>query len=145
MRQWISNEGATIAKLLEHGALWVVDKLPPVGSPKRYVWEVDAEENDSANKLIRRWANTSLPKNDQKRQHRFGEMAQSSGPSVLVINDAHLLSGSLLVHMRSFSEQLAPVILVGDVLIISAKIINRKNAAEFMMRSSFCITPTKLF
>lgn len=145
MMQWISDEGATIAKLLKHGSLWVVEKLPPEGAPKRYIWEIDAEEKDTADKLIRRWANTPLPRNSQERQRRFNEMVQSSGSSVLVIYDAHLLCGSLLVRLRLFSEQLAPIILVGDTLIIGAKIIKQKNAAEFMMRASFCITPTKLF
>lgn len=39
MIQWIGNERATIAKLVEHGRLWIVDKLPPIGLPKHDVWE----------------------------------------------------------------------------------------------------------
>lgn len=143
--QWISDEGATIAQLMGHGRLWVVQTLPPLGLPKCNVWEADAEEGDTADKLIRRWTGMALPRNGEARERRFIEIMSGSGPSVLVLHDAHLLSGSLLIRMRLFSECFAPVILVGDALIIGSKIINRKNADEFMMRASFCITPAKLF
>lgn len=143
--QWISDEGATISKLLKHGSLWVMQKLPPVGSPKRQVWEAEAEDGDTADKLIRRWAGTSLPRNGEARERRFVEMLNASGPSVLVLHNAHLLRGDRLAHMRLFSEGFAPVILVGDVLEIGSKIITQKNATGFMQRAIFCITPTRLF
>lgn len=145
MIQWVSNERATIAKLVEHGRLWIVDKLPTLGVPKHDVWEISAEEGDTLNKLIRRWANTPLPHGNEASEQRFTEMIKASGSLVLVLQDAHLLKGEQLMGMRFFSENYAPVILVGDVLTIGAKIIHNKNAAEFMQEARFCITPTILF
>jgi hypothetical protein len=46
-----------------------------------------------------------------------------------------------LAGMRLFAEDLAPVILVGDILTIGAKTLNE---LSFMQRVQFCITPTCL-
>ncbi len=145
MIQWVSNERATIAKLVEHGRLWIVDKLPPLGLPKHNVWETYAEEGDTLNKLIRRWANTPLPHGSEASEQRFADMLKAAGSPVLVLHDAHLLKGEQLMGVSLFSENYAPVILVGDVLTIGAKVIDNKNAAEFMQEARFCITPTILF
>jgi hypothetical protein len=145
MIQWVSNERATIAKLVEHGRLWVVDKLPPLGLTKHDVWEISAEEGDTLNKLIRRWANTPLPHGNEASEKQFADIIKASGNLVLVLQDAHLLKEEQLMGMRLFSENYAPVILVGDVLTIGAKVIDNKNAAEFMQEARFCITPTILF
>ena len=145
MIQWVSNERATIAKLVEHGRLWIVDKLPPLGLTKHDVWEISAEEGDTLNKLIRRWANTPLPHGNEASEKRFADIIKASGSLVLVLQDAHLLKGEQLMGMRLFSENYAPVILVGDVLTIGAKVIDNKNAAEFMQEARFCITPIILF
>ena len=72
-------------------------------------------------------------------------MIKASSSLVLVLQDAHLLQREQLMGMRLFSENYAPVILVGDVLTIGAKVIDTKNAAEFMQEAKFCITPTILF
>jgi hypothetical protein len=144
MVQWVNSEGATIEKMLDQGRLWVVDKLPPMGL-RRNIFEAEAEEKDTAYKLIARWAGSALPRNSADRERQFEELVKASGPSVLVLHNAHLLRGDRLIRMRLFSENFAPVILVGDALTIGAKIINQKNAAEFMMRASFCITPITLF
>ena len=145
MIQWVSNERATIAKLVEHGRLWIVDKLPPLGLTKHDVWEISVEEGDTLNKLIRRWANTPLPHGNEASEKRFADIIKASGSLVLVLQDAHLLKEEQLMGMRLFSENYAPVILVGDVLTIGAKVIDNKNAAEFMKEARFCITPTILF
>jgi hypothetical protein len=145
MIQWVSNERATIAKLVEHGRLWIVDKLPPLGLPKHDVSEISAEEGDTLNKLIRRWANTTLTHGNEASEKRFTDIIKASGSLVLVLQDAHLLKGEQFTGMRLFSENFAPVILVGDVLTIGAKVIDNKNAAEFMQEARFCITPTILF
>lgn len=145
MIQWVSSERATIAKLVEHGRLWIVNKLPPLGLPKYNIWEISAEEGDTPNKLIRRWANTPLPHGNEASEQRFTDMIKASSSLVLVLQDAHLLQREQLMGMRLFSENYAPVILVGDVLTIGAKVIDTKNAAEFMQEAKFCITPTILF
>lgn len=145
MIQWVSNDRATIAKLLEHGRLWIVDKLPPPGLSKHDVWEIYAEEGDTLNKLIRRWANTPLPHGNEASEQRFIDMLKATGSPVLVLHDAHLLKAEQLMGMRLFSENYAPVILVGDVLSIGAKVIDNKDSAEFMQQANFCITPTMLF
>ncbi len=145
MIQWVSNERATIAKLLEHGRLWIVDKLPPLGLPKHDVWEISAEEGDTLNKLIRRWANTPLPHGSEASEQRFTEILKASASPVLVLHDAHLLREEQLMGMLLFSENYAPVILVGDVLTIGAKVIDNKDSAEFIRQANFCITPTMLF
>lgn len=85
MIQWVSNERATIAKLVEHGQLWIVNKLPPQGLPPHNVWEISAEEGDTLNKLIRRWANTPLPPGNEASEQRFADMIKASGNLVLVL------------------------------------------------------------
>lgn len=141
MMQWVSSEGATIEKMLAIGNLWVVETLPPMGM-RRQLWETTAEEKDTSDKLMRRWANVSLPRSSEARQQHFAEMVSPYGASLLVIYDAHNLSGKVLANMRLFAEKVAPVILVGDALTIGAKTLNE---LSFMQRASFCITPTKLF
>lgn len=141
MMQWVSSEGATIEKMLATGNLWIVEQLPQMGL-KRQLWEATAEEKDTSDKLIRRWANVPLPRSSEARQRHFANMASPYGSSVLVIHDAHVLSGKVLANMRLFAEKTAPVILVGDALTIGAKTLND---LSFMQRAQFCITPTKLF
>ncbi len=145
MIQWVSNERATIAKLAEHGQLWIVNKLPPLGLPPYNVWEISVQEGDTLNKLIRRWANTTLPPGNEASEQRFADMIKASDNLALVLQDAHLLQGEQLQGIRLFAEHYAPVILVGDVLTIGAKVIDTKNATEFMQEAKFCITPKILF
>ena len=145
MIQWVSNERATIDKLVEHGRLWVVDQLPPLGLPKYDIWEIFAKVGDTRNKLIRRWAKTPLPHGNEASEQQFIEMLKASSNLVLVLHDADLLKGSQLADISLFSENYAPVILVGDVLTIGAKVIDNKNVAQFMRQARFCITPTMLF
>lgn len=141
MMQWVSSEGATIEKMLAIGNLWVVETLPPMGM-RRQRWEATAEETDTSDKLMRRWANVPLPRSSEARCRHFNEMVAPYGSSVLIIHDAHILKGKVLANMRLFAEKTAPVILVGDALTIGAKTLNE---LSFMQRASFCITPTRLF
>jgi len=145
MIQWVSNERATIAKLVEHGRLWVVDKLPPLGQSKYDIWEISANEGDTRNKLIRRWADTPLPHGNEASEQQFIEMLKASVSPVLVLQNADFLKGGQLVEISLFLENYAPIVLVGDVLTIGAKAIDNKNAAEFMQKAKFCITQTMLF
>ncbi|MGR9117219.1 MAG: hypothetical protein ACU85E_15795 [Gammaproteobacteria bacterium] len=145
MIQWVSNERATIAKLVEHGRLWIVDKLPPLGLSKYDIWEISANEGDTRNKLIRRWADTSLPHGNEASEQQFIELLKASVSPILVLHNADFLKGGQLVEISLFLENYAPVVLVGDVLTIGAKAVDNKNAAEFMQKAKFCITPTMLF
>lgn len=145
MIQWVSNERATIAKLVEHGRLWIVDKLPPLGLSTYDIWEISAKEGDTRNKLIRRWANAPLPHGGDASEQQFIEMLNTSASPVLVLHNADFVKGEQLVEISLFLENYAPVVLVGDVLTIGAKAIANKNAAEFMQKAKFCITPTMLF
>lgn len=141
---WVSDQGASLSGMMEHGGLWVAERLPPLGADRWDVWEVDAEPRDTMWKILGRWAATKmgrLPQGGQERQRLFCETV-ASGRVILVVHDAHQWPGHLQRNMRRLAESAAPVVLVGDVVKIASAV---GDDASFMGRAAFCIKAQRLF
>lgn len=143
---WINSRGATIQKLLEHGNLWVVERLPHSSGGGPLLWVAQAEKKNKVYHLYEKWvANTGiqLPKSTEARSRFFIENVLLKNPSpVLVIEEAHLLDGATIASMRSLAERAAPVIFVGDV----AKIrVATDQYADFYQRANYLIDAVDIF
>ena len=136
MMQWINIEQVTIEKIYEKGGLWVVEVLPPKGKLNVNLYETNADTEDSDLNLVQRWIPGNGCRNRQEWLQAFDSALQFSGPSALVIHDAHRLSAATLKAMPMFTERFAPVLLVGDVLKIGSKVVDDR---EFMSAASFCV------
>lgn len=136
---WVNSNGITLDALLRKGRLWVIEPHIPDASARMAIWETACQPGDTIGKLMVRMAaarGIKLPRSIELRSRMFGDAVRNSGAAALVFQDAQLLSNSVLGHMRILSEEIAPVILVGDVLGIGTAI---RSDASFMQRARFCV------
>jgi len=142
---WINARGATLAKMAEHGGLWVVDSLPPPGTLRGEVWEATAGPRDTVYHLMRKWADNciaDLPRASYSRTHVFMESLKRRLPVALVVHDAGQLRGAVLDKMRLLAEAGALVVLVGDVCQID---LSTRGYPGFFQRASYCVQVNGFF
>lgn len=104
MPHWIDDQGAQISNLHEHGKLWVFERLPYVSRScdnGATVFRTTATAGDGVEELVRRWwLGLELGPPASENQCLFSQfhavLKKVGQPVVLIVQDAHLLSGEAL-------------------------------------------------
>jgi hypothetical protein len=132
---------------MDHGKLWVTDRLPPNGKCRIEVWQVTAEAGDDVFRLVTKWLDAITP-NDipharNKRAEVFAELVRNTiDPLALVIEDAHLLNGRVMDGVRICCAEAAVIVLVGDPACIE---VATQAYAGFYQRAAFCVHTSDIF
>lgn len=145
MTTFVSSAGVTVSKLLENGKLWVAEQLPPDGDPRLTRVRAVAEESDDLSRLTTKWLQKmglDVPRERELRARALLGGLREREPIVLVIENAHVLRTRTLIGCRPLMEQFAPVLLVGDVLAIGARV---RTNQSFMLRAGFCVNALQLW
>lgn len=145
MTTFVNSAGATLSRMVESGPLWVADQLPPEGDSRLTLVKVVAEEKDDGARLTTKWLQKmglDVPHERELRARELYAAVRERRPVVLVVEQAHLLKTRTLVGFRPIAEQLAPVLLVGDVLAIGARV---RTNQSFMLRAGFCVKALQLW
>lgn len=121
LTHWVDGYTATLDKMREAGSLWVASHLPEQGGFRMETWIVEAEDSDTVLKLMRRWCEGSLlPRGMESASRAFAERVRYTPHSMLVVLHAERLRAKVLNKMRLLAEEIAPVVLVGDVVSIAS-------------------------
>jgi hypothetical protein len=142
---WINLANVTLAKMQESGGLWVCDRCPEDGVMRPTIWLAVAEEEDTLMKIVAKMAMPALgklPRGLYERQVAFGDILNHNPRNILVITDAHLLSKKVLSRVWGMAEEMAPVVLCGDVLTIGAALLTD---ASSIQRAQFCVDAVDVF
>lgn len=142
---FIDSNGVTVKALLEHGKIWIVDRLPETGTGALSLLKIEADEKDDVLRLITKWMQSigvTIPQAREARYRAFADAVGYANPSVIVILDAHRLRPKIFEHLRLLAEEFAPLILVGCVLKIGAMAVDQES---FMQRARFCVETVRLF
>ncbi len=122
LTHWVDARGATLELMCEASLLWVAARLP-TEKGRHQPWIAEAQVGDDLLKLKRRWCEDSLPRRGAGRE--FRERISHTFHSVLVVTEAQRLSANALKGIWPFAEEHAPVILIGSVVDIAAKLNHR--------------------
>ncbi len=145
MTTFVSSAGATLPRMVESGRLWVADQLPPEGKSNLTLVKITADEKDDANRLAAKWLHKmglDAPREREMRARALYGAVHERTPVVLVVEQAHLLKARTLIGLRPVAERLAPLILVGDVLAIGARV---RTNQSFMLRAGFCVNALQVW
>jgi len=135
---WVNADKVLLNAMLRSGRLWVAECMP-IAVPRVNVWEAWCKAGDTMGRLMVRMASEhglKLPQRLEAQSRAFNDAVLGADLGALVFHDAQLLHRATLLNMRILSEEVAPVILVGDLLGIGAAV---KGDASFMLRAGFCV------
>lgn len=92
--------------------------MPALGGKFNY-WEITAEDNDTAYKLVQKWVRHThtgtLPRSGQALMHELDEAIRWHDPLGLVVRDAHRMRFNALKDMHQLAEKGVMVILQGQI------------------------------